>query len=362
MARHLSRAGGAASMRTRAAARRAPAHARWRSHLLDHPVGAQQDRGGDRHAERLCGTQVENGFELVCLLDGKVDRIDALEDLVDEHGRATAHLELIRTVPDQASGFGDLARSRQGERLPCRKIGNRSRAAEKYRVLLNHGRIDAAFGHGQKSRLEITRPVRIEALQADLQRAAGSLERRERQPEKGIVRIDEDSRLRDVRHGLLEQLEALGHELGQEVARAVTFPPGCRRLATTPVATASPIYRTTTGIAVVACLAASVPGVPWVTMTSTFSRTSSAASAGSWSYFSSAQRTSMAMFLPSTYPRSRRPERNASIRLPNLEAEVDPRNPIRTVCCCARAETGQAAAAPPSSSRRGTVSGPIGTL
>jgi hypothetical protein len=42
----------------------------------------------------------------------------------------------------------------------------------------------------------------------------------------------------------------------------VTFPPGCRRLATTPAATASPIYRTTIGIAAVACFAARVPGVP----------------------------------------------------------------------------------------------------
>src|SRR5215207_5026276 len=86
MPRHLSRAGGAASMRTRAAARLAPVHARWRSHLLDHPVGAQQDRGRYRYAERLCGTHVENGFELVCLLDGEVEGIDAFEDLVDEHG------------------------------------------------------------------------------------------------------------------------------------------------------------------------------------------------------------------------------------------------------------------------------------
>jgi hypothetical protein len=35
------------------------------------------------------------------------------------------------------------------------------------------------------------------------------------------------------------------------------------------------------------------------------------------------------------------------MRLPNLAAEVDPRNPIRAGGCCARAETGQAAAAPP---------------
>jgi hypothetical protein len=67
--------------------------------------------------------------------------------------------------------------------------------------------------------------VRIEALQADVHETAGRLERRERQSEKGIIRFDEDSRLRDVRHRLLEQLEPLRHELGQEVARAGDVPP-----------------------------------------------------------------------------------------------------------------------------------------
>jgi hypothetical protein len=66
----------------------------------------------------------------------------------------------------------------------------------------------------------------------------------------------------------------------------VTLPPGCARLDTRPAPTGSPALVMTIGIVVVACLAAEGPGEPWDTMTSTFSRTSSAAKPGSRSYCS----------------------------------------------------------------------------
>ena len=64
-------------------------------------------------------------------------------------------------------------------------------------------------------------------------------------------------------------------------------------------------------------------------MTSTLSRTSSAASTGRRSYWPSANRNSIAMFLPSTYPRSRNPARNASTRVVHAVGVDTPRNPIR---------------------------------
>jgi hypothetical protein len=81
--------------------------------------------------------------------------------------------------------------------------------------------------------------------------------------------------------------------------RPVTFPPGRARLATSPSATGSAKTVKTTGIVAVACLAARVPG-PAVTSTSTGSRTSSAASAGSRSYCPSAKRYSKTMCFPSS--------------------------------------------------------------
>ena len=74
---------------------------------------------------------------------------------------------------------------------------------------------------------------------------------------------------------------------------------------------------------------------------STLRRTSSAASAGRPSCFPSAHRHSMTMFFPSTYPSSRRPCRNASVRAAIAEGEAALGNPIRGTFfgCCAEAET-----------------------
>src|SRR2546426_9224183 len=53
---------------------------------------------------------------------------------------------------------------------------------------------------------------------------------------------------------------------GTESVEPVMLPPGRARLATTPVATASPMPTMTMGIVVVACLAARAPGVPTTPM------------------------------------------------------------------------------------------------
>jgi hypothetical protein len=76
----------------------------------------------------------------------------------------------------------------------------------------------------------------------------------------------------------------------------VMFPPGRARLATRPVATGSTTAAMTTGFVRVASLATRIAGTAAVTMTSTLSRTGSAASPGTRSYFPSAHRDSIAMF------------------------------------------------------------------
>jgi hypothetical protein len=51
--------------------------------LLDHLVGAQQQRRRDREAERLGGFEIDDELELGRLLDGEIRRSRTLEDLVD---------------------------------------------------------------------------------------------------------------------------------------------------------------------------------------------------------------------------------------------------------------------------------------
>ena len=80
----------------------------------------------------------------------------------------------------------------------------------------------------------------------------------------------------------------------------VTFPPGLARLATSPVATGSPVPVMTMGIVPVSCLAAPTATVLDVTMMSTLRRTRSAARSRRRSSRPSAYRYSMTMFFPST--------------------------------------------------------------
>ena len=89
------------------------------------------------------------------------------------------------------------------------------------------------------------------------------------------------------------------------VDRPVTLPPGRARLATRPVPTGSPATANTIGMADVACFAATTFAVPAVTMTSTLSRTNSAANSAKRSLRPSAQRYSIATVRPSIQPSSR---------------------------------------------------------
>ncbi len=107
-----------------------------------------------------------------------------------------------------------------------------------------------------------------------------------------------------------------------------------------PFPTGSLSCAVTMEIVTVACLAARVAAGPLVTMTSTLRRTSSAARPRSRSALPSANRHSITMFFPSTYPSSRRPCRNASIRTAIVEGESLLRYPTRGTFtgCCALAE------------------------
>src|SRR5438034_1000793 len=137
---------------------------------------------------------------------------------------------------------------------------------------------------------------------------------------------------------------------------AVTLPPGRARLATRPTLTGSPTPTTTTGMVMVAFLAARAAGVPQAaSSTSTLPRTRSAASSGNRSGFPSAQRYSNATCRPSRWPRSRSPSRKGS-RDGSEAGEKGDRIPIRDVL------RGGAAAAVARPSPGGPLHAPLAEL
>src|SRR5262249_27991694 len=126
-----------------------------------------------------------------------------------------------------------------------------------------------------------------------------------------------------------------------------------------PVPTGSPAVAKTIGITDVACLAASGGRVLCVTITSTLSRTNSAAISANRSLRPSAQRYSIVRLRPSLQPNSRNRWTKAAVHSLCAAAVPEPSKPMSVgLLRCARAASGQAAA-PPSSlmkSRRFTRS------
>ena len=134
------------------------------------------------------------------------------------------------------------------------------------------------------------------------------------------------------------------------IDRPVALPPGRARLATRPTATGSLAAANTIGMSEVACFAASTGVCPEVMITSTFSRTNSAAISAKRSARPSAQRTSIATLRPSIQPSLRRRCTKAVMRWLSAAAVLAPRKPMVAVLpgCCARAASGHAAAPPKS--------------
>ena len=147
--------------------------------------------------------------------------------------------------------------------------------------------------------------------------------------------------------------------------RPVRLPPGRAKFATRPVPTGSPAVAKTIGMTDVACFAARIAMVPPVTMTSTFSRTNSAAMSAKRSLRPSAQRYSIATVRPSTQPSSRSRCTNASVHLRMADSESWPRNPMVGILPtrCASAVNGQITAAPPMAAinSRRRIEFPVGT-
>ena len=62
--------------------------------LLDHLVGAREDRWRDRQTERLGGLQIDDELEFGWLLDGQVGRLGTFENFVDI--RSSAPEEVVQ--------------------------------------------------------------------------------------------------------------------------------------------------------------------------------------------------------------------------------------------------------------------------
>src|ERR1700738_5605593 len=107
---------------------------------------------------------------------------------------------------------------------------------------------------------------------------------------RDIGRIDQNGNANCLGHQVMQEPEPLGHNFEAKILTPVALPPGRARLATRPSFTGSSPTPKTSGIVVVAALAANAAGLlPGVAITATRRRTRSATSDGRRSYWPSSQ-------------------------------------------------------------------------
>src|SRR5215470_11600831 len=166
-----------------------------------------------------------------------------------------------------------------------------------HRVCHDEERPYALPGHRREGPVEVPRPAGPDRQKLQPQRLRRCLDVVQNERMGGASWVREDGHAPDLGNRFPEQLQVLAEDVrGDAVRHPVTFPPGRARLGMSPSPTGSVRLMPTMGIVAVALLAARAPGVGVATMTSTLSRTSSVASAGSRSSCPSACRNSMTMF------------------------------------------------------------------
>src|SRR3954471_5359405 len=90
--------------------------------LLNHFVGAEEDRGRHGEAERLGGFHIDHKFPFGRLLYRQIGRVGAFEDLIHVVACATEQIGYIGAVDDQ-SAIGETEMN-GGQTMFCRERDN----------------------------------------------------------------------------------------------------------------------------------------------------------------------------------------------------------------------------------------------
>src|SRR5215469_1294799 len=95
---------------------------KWTSaELLDHVVGAGEQRWRDRETEGLCCLAIDYKLVLGRCLHRQVGRLLTLEDSVDIAGRASVEIDKVRPVGHQAAGVHKEAIGKNGRQFVLRR-------------------------------------------------------------------------------------------------------------------------------------------------------------------------------------------------------------------------------------------------
>src|SRR5262245_55173891 len=185
--------------------------------LLDHLVGAREQRCRNIEAERFGSPDVDNQFELDRLLDGKVTCFCTLEDLIDHACSAAIEIGIAHAITEEAIRLDVLTRSaKRGYPLLSRKIADQLSMFLGNRSYSDKQPDETAPGNRFKSATDILLVAHVEQLGRDAQRASRLLRFLPLRRNDGVAHIVEKSDARYIGHCLFKQLYALAHEFGDE--------------------------------------------------------------------------------------------------------------------------------------------------
>src|SRR5215472_3456731 len=192
----------------------------------DHLVGAGKDEGRDGHAQRLGRLEIHHHHELLDALRGHLRGPPALEDLVHEVRGASPHLEGVHLVTDEPARLGKRAVPDGGQALTHGELGDAPREGVEYRVRLDGHGLHPAPPHSREGALQPFGGARLEALYVHLHGLGGEIGGLPHDLRLAVLRIQEETKLSDAGHGVLEDLETMGACLQAEERGARDVAPG----------------------------------------------------------------------------------------------------------------------------------------
>src|SRR6266568_1664982 len=118
---------------------------------LDHVVSPDEQCRWHDDAERLCGLQIDDQFELGRLFDRQVGRLCTLEYLIDENGAPTILIRIIRAVAQKEARLRIRSLDRSGwQPIPQSHIGNLATIVAQHKITLHDERLRALPHHCRK--------------------------------------------------------------------------------------------------------------------------------------------------------------------------------------------------------------------